>query len=269
VEGSLGIIAGEGDLPSLVAGEARGQGWRVVVFAFSDPSSIARTADLIVPCSLTDVNAVYHAFQREAIKHVVFSGRLWKRDLLADLPWDAPGRQLLENAGGLADEALITAVLRTLDGLGIRVFDQREFLRAYLHPPGLLTRHEPTPGQWEDIRAGLRLTRQVAALGIGQTMVLRQGIVLAVEAAEGTDEAIRRGCRVGGPGSVVINAAHRAHDFRFDVPAVGPETLEVLVEGRAGALAIDAGRVLLLEHERIIAAAEREGLAIVSVEERD
>lgn len=269
MEGSLGIIAGEGELPRLVAGEARRQGWRVVVFAFSDPSTIAGVANVIVPCSLTDVNAVYQAFQRESIQRVVFSGRLWKRDLLQDLPWDAPGRQLLENSGVLTDEALIDAVLRTLDGFGIQVFDQRDFLHTYLRPPGLLTTVEPTPGQWEDIRLGFRLARQMAALGVGQTVVLRQGIVLAAEAAEGTDEAIRRGCRIGGPGSVVIKATHEAHDFRFDVPAVGPETLSVLIEGRAGVLAIDAGRVLLLKSETMVASAEREGIAIVSVDRRE
>jgi DUF1009 family protein len=268
MEGSLGIIAGEGELPRIVAGEARRQGWRVVVFAFSDPSTIVDAADVIVPCSLTDVSAVYQAFQRESIRQVVFSGKLWKRELLHDLPWDAPGRQLLENAGVLADDGLIGAVLRTLEGFGVEVFDQREFLRSFLRPPGLLTTAEPTPGQWEDIRLTMPLARQMAALGIGQTMVVRQGIVLAAEAAEGTDEAIRRGCRIGGPGSVVVKATHRAHDFRFDVPVVGPETLSVLSEGRAGVLAIDAGRVLLLSPETMIASADREGIAIVSVEHR-
>ncbi|HLC42058.1 MAG TPA: UDP-2,3-diacylglucosamine diphosphatase LpxI [Methylomirabilota bacterium] len=266
--GTLGIVAGEGELPHLVAAEARRQGWRVVVFAFSDPSTVAEHAHVIMPCSLTDIHAVYQAFQAESIRSVLFSGRLWKRELLQDLPWDAPGRQLMENAGGLTDEGLVEAVLRTLDGFGIQVLDQRDFLRPFLSPPGLLTRGEPTPGQWEDIRLGLRVAQQMAVFGIGQTLVLRQGMVLALEAAEGTDEAIRRGCRLGGPGSVVAKATHGAHDFRFDIPTVGMETLNTLIEGRASVLAVEARRVLLLNPETMIASANREGIAIVSVDHR-
>jgi len=110
------------------------------------------------------------------------------------------------------------------------------------------------------------VARQCGGFGAGQTVVLRHGVVAAVEGMEGTTETIRRGCALAGPGAVAVKAVAPRHDYRFDVPAVGDETLDALAQGRAAALAVEAGKVLLLDREAVVARAGREGIAIVSLD---
>ncbi|MGH7319352.1 MAG: UDP-2,3-diacylglucosamine diphosphatase LpxI domain-containing protein, partial [Candidatus Rokuibacteriota bacterium] len=116
-----------------------------------------------------------------------------------------------------------------------------------------------------DIARGMAVARAVARHGVGQTVVVRAGAVVAVEAMEGTNEAIRRGVTLAGPGAVVIKATSPEHDYRFDVPAVGAATLALCAQGRAAALAVEAGRVVLLDRETIDATAERAGISVVAV----
>jgi DUF1009 family protein len=118
------------------------------------------------------------------------------------------------------------------------------------------------------VTRGLALARDLAARGIGQTVVLRAGSVAAVEAMEGTDEAVRRGLALAGRGAVVVKASAPAHDYRLDVPTVGPGTVDCCTAGAAAVLALESGRVLLLDRERVEAAAARAGLSIVGVAER-
>ena len=130
-----------------------------------------------------------------------------------------------------------------------------------------LTSRAPTEAEWEEIRAGWRLARDLASRGIGQTVVRARGVTVAVEAAEGTDETIRRGVRLSGPGAVVIKAVADDHDFRFDVPAVGLATLEAMATGGATALAVARGRTLLVDGDAVMRRAEDAGIAVVTLED--
>lgn len=267
MERALGLMCGAGTLPAHVASEARRQGWRVVAFAFAPALALEGVAHRAIPSQLTDIGAVLEGLRQEQVSAVVFAGKLWKRELLDGVDAaDPAGLAMLRAAGGLSDRGLADAVVRTLAGLGIEVLDQRAFLAPLLVPPGLLTPRAPSDAEWQDIRLGLRVARQCGGFGVGQTVVLRQGVVAAVEGIEGTTEAIRRGCALAGPGAVAVKAVAPRHDYRFDVPAVGDETLDALAQGRAAALAVEAGKVLLLDREAVAARAGREGIAIVSLD---
>ena len=267
MERTLGLMCGAGTLPAHVASEARRQGWRVVAFAFAPAPALEGVAHRAIPSRLADIGAVLEGLRQEQVSAVVFAGKLWKRELLdGAAAADPAGQEMVKTAGGLSDRGLADAVVRTLAGLGIEVLDQRTFLAPLLVPPGLLTARAPSEAEWQDIRLGLSVARQCGGFGAGQTVVLRQGVVAAVEGMEGTTETIRRGCALAGPGAVAVKAVAPRHDYRFDVPAVGDETLDALAQGRAAALAVEAGKVLLLDREAVVARAGREGLAIVSLD---
>jgi DUF1009 family protein len=172
----------------------------------------------------------------------------------------------LARGGKFTDASLGQATLELLEAAGVQILDQRTFLGSLLASAGTLTELAPTDAQWEDIAAGLRLARQCAAFGVGQTVIVRDGAVAAVEALEGTDETIRRGCRLGGPGAVVVKAVSPQHDYRFDIPTVGEETIAAMASGKAAVLAVESGKILCLGREAVVGQANRQGISIVGVD---
>jgi DUF1009 family protein len=263
---SLGLVAGSGGLPALMAREARRAGWRVVALALGDPGALAPVADRVEACRVGDVAAILGVLGEEGIRHVVLAGKVWKDGLLrGGAALDTEARALLGRSADWTDTALLRTAEAALAGLGITLLDQRAFLGAWLAPAGHLAGPPLAPGAAADVERGLELARELARRDVGQTVVLREGAVTAVEAAEGTDAAVRRGLALAGPGGVVVKAASPAQDYRFDVPAIGPATAALAAEGRAAALAVEAGRVLVVEREEVEALAARAGLTVVGV----
>jgi hypothetical protein len=266
MESALGLVGGDGTLPAVMAREAKREGWRVVAFALADPGAVAAVADRVVRCPLGEVGPILATLAEEGIRHVVLAGRVWKDGLFRGGPMDAAARSLLARSADWTDEELLRTATSALASLGIEVLDQRRFLAPWLAPSGQIAGPPLGEAARRDVERGLGVARDLAGRGIGQTVVVRAGVIVAVEAAEGTDETIRRGLGLAGPGAVVVKAAAAAQDYRFDVPAVGPVTLALAIEGRAAALAVEAGRVLLVDREAVQAAAERAGIAVVGVE---
>jgi UDP-2,3-diacylglucosamine hydrolase len=265
VERALGLMAGAGVLPGRAAAEARRRGWRVAAFAFAEAPGLAEAADDLIPSTITDIQAVLGELTARRIEATVFVGKFWKASAFSHYDRaDDAGRGLAR--GGLSDAALAQMVVATLDGMRITVLDQREFLAPWILAAGAVSARAPDPAEWEEIREGFRLAARLAADGIGQTVVRARGVTVAVEAAEGTDETIRRGGRLAGPGAVVVKAVAPEHDYRFDIPTVGVATLEAMREGGAAALAVPAGRVLLLDRDEVARLADRAGIAVVSVD---
>lgn len=262
---SLGLIAGAGQLPGRVAREARRQGWRVVALVFGDAPGLDGAVDRLVPCRVSEIGTALEAIRQEGITSVVFSGTLRKPELIHLLPQDSYGHQFLAHGGQFTDLSLGQAALALLEGAGVRVLDQRTFLAPLFVSPGPLTLRVPTEAQWGDITVGFKLARWCATFGAGQTVVIHRGTASAIEAMEGTDEAIRRGCRLAGPGAVVVKAVASWNDYRFDVPTVGVETVASLAPGKAAVLAIESGKILCLDPEIVVERADREGIAIVGV----
>jgi DUF1009 family protein len=265
VERSLGLMAGAGILPGHAAQEARRRGWRVAAFAFEEAPGLAEGADVLIPSTITDIKAVLAGLAAQRVEAAVFVGKFWKSSAFSRYDQaDAAGLGLARD--GLSDAALGQMVVTTLASMGIEVLDQRDLLGPWLLAPGALSARAPSDPEWEEIREGFRLARRLAADGIGQTVVRARGVTVAVEAAEGTDETIRRGGRLAGPGAVVVKTVADSHDYRFDVPTIGAATLEAMREGGAAALAVPAGHVLLLDRERVVRLADEAGIAVVSID---
>jgi DUF1009 family protein len=266
VERSLGLICGTGVLPARVAGEARRQGWRVVAFTFGEVPDVSTHADLTIPSRFDEVAAVLGALAQEQIGSVLFSGKFSVGDYLRGQRPDVTLRAIEAEAGTMVDANLAQAVTAMLGRMNIELLDQRPFLGDWLGGTGCWSAREPTESEWADIRRGLTVARLVADAQVGQTVVVKRGAVVAVEAIEGTTETIRRGIAGGGKGVVVVKAVARDHDYRFDMPTVGPETIEIAAAGGAAVIALEAGRVLILDREACLRVADGAGMALVGVE---
>jgi hypothetical protein len=266
---SLGLMCGAGPLPRRMAAEARRQEWRVVAFEFPGAPDLGAAADAVVPSRIDAMAPVIEALVREKVSGMLFSGKFWMGDLLEARAPDAALARMTASAGALVDGNITQAIVGTLTGLGIELLDQRPFLGDWLGTARTLSARAPSELEWSDIRRGFAVARLNADASVGQTVVVKRGAVSAVEAIEGTTEAVRRGTGLAGAGAVVVKAVARAHDFRFDTPAIGPDTLAAAVAGGATAIAIEAGRVFVLEREATIQRADAAGIALVSAEAGD
>jgi hypothetical protein len=213
--------------------------------------------------------AVLAAFQEEGVEAALFAGKFWMQDLLrADRTQaDAVAASFETQAQSRSDAHLSRVVLSTFGALGISILDQRDFMGDWLVGSGGLTGRVPAEDEWRDVHTGMRVARALADHGVGQTVVLRHGVVTAVEAVEGTTAAIERGMALAGRGAVIVKTVAGDHDYRFDLPAVGPETIDAAARGGAGVLAIQAGRVVVLGREQALARATAAGLAVVGVDD--
>ena len=268
MERSLGLMCGAGVLPARMADEARLQGWRVVAFTFAEAPGVAERAERVVASRVTEMGAVLTTLQEERISTVLFSGRFSMPHVLrADrTAADAASRAFEARAGSRIDARLGDAVITALGGLGVEVLDQRAFVGDWLEAAGCWSARAPTEAEWRDVQRGLEVARMMAEARIGQTVVIRHGAVVAVEAVEGTTETVRRGAALGGPGTVVVKAVAADHDYRFDAPAIGPETLAAAAEGGVAAVALEAHRVLLFDRAETLRIADAAGIAVVGVD---
>ncbi len=264
---SLGLMCGAGSLPARMATQARRQGWRVVAFAFPGAPDLGPDADIVIPCRIDAMGPVVAALSRERVSGVLFSGKFWMSDLLAASTPDAAHAGMAARAGSLLDGNITRAIVGTLDGMGIELLDQRSFLGDWLGAARVWSGREPSETEWSDIRRGFTVARMNAEASVGQTVVVKRGAVSAVEAIEGTTATVRRGTELSGPGAVVVKAVARAHDFRFDIPAIGPDTLEAAAAGGVTAIAVQAGGVIILESEATIRRADAAGIALVSTDD--
>jgi len=267
VERALGLMAGAGALPGRAAAEAARQGWRVVAFPFEEAPGLAEHATAVIPSRIDNVQAVLEELGARRISAALFVGKFWKQRLFAqdDEAVDEAARRIAQ--AGLSDRALTEMIVTTLAALGVEVLDQRAFLSPWMVQAGVLSARAPTEAEWSEIRDGFTLARHLAGSGIGQTVVRSRGVTVAVEAIEGTDETIRRGTRLAGPGAVVVKGVGAAHDYRFDIPAVGSTTLQAMIHGGASALGLEGGKMLLVDRVETLRMADDAGIAVASLEE--
>jgi DUF1009 family protein len=178
---------------------------------------------------------------------------------------DLRALRLLSRAPNYQDVTLLHALIAEFAREGLEVVEQTRLLSHLITPLGILGSRQPTKRQWADIRFGFKQAQQLAAMDIGQTIVVRRQTVLAVEAVEGTDTTIQRGGHLGGHGAVVIKVSRPRQDMRFDVPTVGPQTLQMLIDVGATALAVEAGTTLMLHQPQLVDSANTHRIALLGI----
>lgn len=263
--GNWGLIAGNGNFPFLVLEGARSRGIEMAVLAIREEASPAleRAAKRLHWISLGELGRGIELLHQEGVKHAVMAGQVKHNKIFSSIRPDWRLAKLLFSLPAKNTDSLIGAVARVLEDEGIELVDSTKFLGPLLPAEGVLTAREPDPHEAADIAYGRQVAQEIAALDLGQTVVIRDCACVAVEAMEGTDETIERASRIaGGQPLVVVKVSKPQQDMRFDVPVVGVKTIEVMKRSHATALAVDARRTLLFERDALIAAADAAGIAI-------
>jgi len=263
----IGLIAGNGRFPLIFAEAARRQGVEVVAVAHRGESAqeIAALVAEVTWIRVGELGRIIRIFKRAGVRRAVMAGGIRKPRHLADLRPDLRGAAFLAKTRSLKDDVLLRGVAAELERDGIAVVESTLFLGAMVPEVGTLTRAVPRAREWEDIRFGFRVAKDIGRWDIGQSVVVKSGAVLAVEGIEGTDAAIRRGGELGRGGVVVVKVSKPTQDLRFDVPAVGTTTIEVLREVHGRVLAVEAGRTIMLDRDALLAAADAAGVAVVGL----
>ena len=270
---TLGLVAGTGRLPAEIAASAKRRGWRVVAVALrelADPA-LAQSVDALEWAYLGDFTRMLDWLREAGAADVVLGGKvpkafLWeRRDAVRP---DARALEALKTLGDRKDDSLLGMVVGVIEAEGLRVRSQLELAADLCAPAGVFGAVRPTPEQQRDIAFAWPVAKTLGALDVGQSVVVQGAAVLALEAVEGTDAAIERGCALAdaGRGVVVVKVAKPKQDVRFDVPTIGLATLRTLVKGGGGVLAVEAGQTLVLEREALVAEADAHGIALVGVD---
>src|SRR5512133_1778166 len=266
--GTIGLIAGGGRFPLLFAESARRAGHRVVAVAHrneTDPA-LADLVDAITWVKLGQIGHLLAALRAGGATQSVLLGAITKKRFFADAMLDATGLRVLARVAVRSDDNLLRAMARFLEEEGVPITDPTPFLQDRLAPEGVLGKQQPTAEELEDARYGLELARGIGRLDLGQTVVVKDRVALAVEALEGTDACIRRGGELARSGGFVVAKAVKPHqDRRFDLPAVGPDTVEALRAAKARVLAVEAGATLVMDLERMAEQAARAKIVLLGL----
>lgn len=266
----IGLLAGVGRLPVECARAAKAMGYEVYAVGLIpgvEPELKECVADY-TDISVAHLQAIIDYLKSKSVTKVTMLGKVTK-ELLYSGQHAAPDMRMLGLMFSLPDrkdDTLMLAFVRELAKDGLEAFDQTALIRSLMPEPGVLTKRQPTEQELQDMEFGMRMAREIGRLDVGQTVVVKQQAVMALEAIEGTDACIRRGGELARGGAVVAKTAKPNQDLRFDVPAVGLKTMEIMVEVGAKALVIEAGRTLLVEQDKVIALAEAHDIAIAAME---
>jgi DUF1009 family protein len=266
----LGLIAGNGRFPFLVLEAARAQGLAVTVVAvkeeafpsLADAAAREPKADLHW-VSLGQLGTCIKILKAAGVTRAVMAGQVKHVKIFSGIVPDLTLLSVLTRLKARNTDALIAAVADVLSGHGIALVDSTELLRPLLAAPGVLTARGPSDVEQADFAFGYRMADAVAGLDIGQSVAVKDGAVVAVEAMEGTDEMLRRAGALAGVGVRLVKVAKPGQDMRFDVPVIGVRTIEVLRDIGATALSVDAGKTLLIDGPAVVDAANAAGIAMV------
>lgn len=263
----IGLIAGNGRFPIIFADNARKLGYHVSAVAHEGETEpeLASHVDRIHWIKIGQLSKLIKAFKEDRVHQAVMLGGIKKTHVFTTV---RPDFRTLAMATRLAlwkDDDILREFAKELEQEGIAICDSTFGLEGILVEEGPLTARTPTEKEWEDIRYGWEVAHDIGRLDIGQCVVIKDRVVVAVEAVEGTDGAIKRGGELATEGAVVVKRSKPQQDLRFDLPAIGPRTIEVMASVKASVLAVEAGRTILLDREIMLDKARSARIAIVGI----
>jgi len=267
----IGLIAGNGKFPLIFAQEAKRVGAEVIALAIKKETSpsLENLVDRIHWVNVGQLGDLIEICKKEGITRAVMAGQVRHTRLFGQVRLDARAMALLAGVKDKKANSLLGAVADELLREGIELIDSATYLSHLLPSPGILTRRKPTQKEWRDIEFGHKMAKEIAGLDIGQTVVVKDQAVLAVEGMEGTDRAIKRGGKLGKGDVVVVKVSKPQQDRRFDLPIVGERTVEVLKQAKAKVLAFSARNTILLNREKVIKSANQNGISLVAIKEEE
>ena len=264
----IGLIAGNGRFPIIFAEAAKRKGTEIVAIAINEETSqeLKQYVDKIYWIGVGELEKLFLILSQEKLTSVIMAGQvrhklLFEKNIKID-------PKMLSLLGAIKDkktDSIIGEVAKKLGSLGIKLLDSTLFLSDYIPQKGVLTKSQPDERVVKDIEFGRDIAKAIAGLDIGQTVVVKDKVVLAVESIEGTDEAIKRGALYGKESIVVVKVSKPNQDMRFDIPIIGPDTINLLKGLKASCIAIDAGKTLIIDKDKVIKLADESGITIVAI----
>ncbi len=265
---TLALIAGRADYPLLLARAACARGVKkisAVAFKGETSREIEKVTDSITWIHAGQLAPLLDALRQSGARHAVMAGQVSPK-VLFFFRMDKALLDMLKSLPVKNAHTIFGAITNEIEKAGLDLLPACSFMQDYMPSAGLLTVRTPDVRELTDIEIGRRVIKDTGHLDIGQTVVVKNGMVLAIEAFEGTDKAIRRGGKLGGKGAVVVKVPKAGHDMRFDIPVIGTNTLKSLKKAGASCLAIEEGGAILLHRDEIIAQADTMGLAVTVIE---
>jgi UDP-2,3-diacylglucosamine hydrolase len=263
----IGLIAGNGQFPIAFARAAKEKGMQVIAVAHEGETlpELAQWVDGIFWIKVGQLGKLITIFHDQGVKDVLMAGGIKKTRLFAGGMPDLRGAALLAKMIHKKDDSILRSVARELESEGITVRESTLYLDNIVARRGVLTKRRPSEAEKRDIEFGWEMAKEIGRLDIGQTVVVKDQAVLAVEAIEGTDEAIRRGGSLCGRDAVVVKVCKPRQDLRFDLPAVGILTIQAMERVKASCLAVEADKTIIIERDAVIRDAGRSGISIVAL----
>lgn len=264
----IGIIAGGGQFPFMVADSARNQGFSVIAVAFegeADPT-LTDSVDKIVWIKLGQLGKLIKAFKNNNIKKALMAGTITKRKMFDKVRPDLRGLTFISKFAVFHDDNILRALADELAAEDIEIISSTSCLPEIIARKGCLTKRKPRKEEKTDIRIGWNIAKELGRLDIGQCVVIKRKTVLALEAIDGTNETILRGGKIAGKDAVVVKVSKPNQDMRFDVPSIGLETIKVMSRVHASTLAIEAGKTLIFDQTDMIELANKSGISVIAYE---
>jgi DUF1009 family protein len=267
----IGLIAGYGELPMVIGAEARQKGHSVFAVGLEPlaDKALEDHVDDIEFVSLGKLGKIISTLKKAGVEKVVLAGKvpktlLYKSKMMPDLR----AAKMLLSLKDKKDDTILLAITNELKKDGLELIATTSFTESIMAKEGVMTRKKPSKKQTHDIEFGFPIAKQIGGLDIGQSVVVKDRAVMALEAIEGTDEAIKRGGKLAADGAVVIKVAKPEQDLRFDVPGVGRQTILTMAEVQASVLALEAGACIIMDKENVIKEANELGICIVGFTEQ-
>jgi len=260
------MVAGNGVYPRLLADSARKAGVKkIVAAAFTEETdpTLEQHVDVIEWMRVGQLNRLLKFLRAQNVHHAMMAGQIAPKNLF-DLRPDWKALMLLGKLKQRNAESIFVAIANELAAIDVMLLPATTFLEDSLASPGLLAGPKLSQQEQDDVELGWKIAKEIARLDIGQTIIVRNGTVVAVEALEGTNEAMRRGGELAGSSAVMVKVAKPNQDMRFDVPVIGVETIRIAAETRLRVIAVEAGKTLLLERNAILDLANRSKISIVA-----
>ncbi|BDQ32832.1 LpxI family protein [Pseudodesulfovibrio portus] len=264
---TIGLIAGGKQFPVLVAQGVKSKGHRLVVAGFTGHTNmdVVPLADEWMELKFGKLNKLIGYLKSNGVDRLIMAGTIEKPKVMDVRHLDMRAIKLILGKKNRGDSALLGILAEEFEKEGMPVVPAHEFLPELLTPDGVLTRREPDEREWKDLNFAWTMAKELGRLDIGQCVVVNEGVVAAVEAIEGTDEAIRRGCSYGGKGCVVVKVFKPGQQKEVDLPSLGLDTLRTMADGQATCLGVEAGKSLFFDREAALGFADANNISIVGL----
>jgi len=263
----LGLIAGNGKFPLLFARKAKSQGFKVVAAGIKGDTTffLRFLVDKFSSFKVGELQKLFSYFKEAGVKQVIMAGQVSQDNLFdKNVQLDQSLQKIFDALKDRKADTIFSAIADQLKQEGMELVDSTFLLKEYLAPKGTLTKRGPTLSELADVEFGAGIAKTMGDIDVGQTVVIKEKAIVAIEAMEGTDQTIRRGGAIANEGAVVVKMSKPNQDQRFDVPVIGPKTIQTLVKSKASCLAIEAGKTLVIDINTCLKLANRAGICIVA-----